>query len=497
MEMLSSIMEQLQTGRVGKETSAVKVYEQSYTKHDNVYLLMVKVESDKFILASGNGPLYDALTGEDVGENGKACPLTHENRLVLNRYFDYTVPRAFGTKVATMGLGDRLGLASPGHIETIRHRDVKPVLAQQSIRELNLTNRSMNDVLDAAAFAVFQEGYKGGYGADGDHIKKESDIKYALSLGVSMITLDCSDQIDKSIEEATAETVKQEYHKLPKDVKEYYSEKYLDKTFKINGLSLTFNEIDLMRNVLLYNEAITYTAHVYHEYISKEDRAIDFEISIDETETITSPVSHFFVANELIQKQVGVVSLAPRFCGEFQKGIDYIGDLEQFEHELSEHALIAEHFGYKLSIHSGSDKFKVFPTIAKYTKGILHIKTAGTNWLEAIRVIAKVNPSLYRTMHRFALEHFEETLKYYHVTPDLKSIKSLDDVPDEDLSDYMNDDAARQLFHVTFGLILSNKDDNGHFTMKDDIFQTLSDYEETYTESLITHIGKHLDKLGL
>src|SRR5699024_11471236 len=113
---------------------------------------------------------------------------------------------------------------------------------------------------------------------------------------------------------------------------------------------------------------------------------IDFEISIDETETITSPVAHFFVANELIQRGVKVVSLAPRFCGEFQKGIDYIGDVDQFEQELSEHALIAEHFGYKLSIHSGSDKFAVFPIMATDTKGVLHVKRAATTCLAAVRV---------------------------------------------------------------------------------------------------------------
>jgi hypothetical protein len=457
---------------------------------------MVKAGTEKYILAAGNGSLYEALTGEAAGNKGKVCSLTHENRLVLNRYFDYTAPRAFGTKVATMGLGDRLGLASPGHIETVKNRNVKPVLAQQSIRELMLTNRTMTDMLDAAAFAVFQEGYEGGYGADGDHIKEEADIKHALSLGISMLTLDCSEQIDNTVEEASAEKVEAEYNKLPEDVKNRYADRYLNKTFEANGLSLTFDDVSLMRNVLLYNEAITYTTHVYNEYISKEDRPIDFEISIDETETVTSPLSHFFVANELIQNNVEVVSLAPRFCGEFQKGIDYIGDLEQFEKELREHALIAEHFGYKLSIHSGSDKFKVFPIIAKYTKGILHVKTAGTNWLEAIRVIAKTNPSLYRRMHTFALEHFEETLKYYHVTPDLAGIKSLESTEDAELPDYMNDDAARQLFHVTYGLILTNKDDNGNFVFKDELFQTLHDHETEYTAALVHHIGRHADMLG-
>src|SRR5699024_7212699 len=140
----------------------------------------------------------------------------------------------------------------------------------------------------------------------------------------------------------------------------------------------------------------------YQTYIKPLGKKFNFEISIDETETVTSPQAHFFVANELKSNKVNVFSMAPRFCGEFQKGIDYVGDLHQFENELMEHANIASFFGYKLSIHSGSDKFSVFPIIARHTEGVLHVKTAGTNWLEAIRVIAQQNPDLYRRLHRFA-----------------------------------------------------------------------------------------------
>lgn len=157
--------------------------------------------------------------------------------------------------------------------------------------------------------------------------------------------------------------------------------------------------------------------------------------------------------------------------------------------------MIAEHFGYKLSIHSGSDKFSVFPIIAKYTKGVLHIKTAGTNWLEAIRAIAKTNPTLYRSMHDFALANFDEALKYYHVTPDLNGINPLESVADDALADYMNDDAARQLFHVTYGLLLTAKE-NGQYVFRDDLFHTLNEREEDYRKALFHHIGRHLETLG-
>ncbi|WP_077617170.1 tagaturonate epimerase family protein [Bacillus sinesaloumensis] len=497
MEHLKQLVVALKNGNVFENTGDVTVYEKSLTHHDNVSLVMVRDQKQKWILAAGEGNLFEDLEGTVISDNGKVIPLTHENRLVLNRYFDYTVPRAFGTKVATMGLGDRLGIASPGHIETVRDHNVKPILAQQSIRELTLTNRTMNDVIDAASFAVFQEGYTGGFGADGDHLKEEEDIKMALSLGMSMLTLDCSDHIQNRVEGLTEEEISAEFEGLPEETKSHYNEEYVNKEFDLNGLSIVFDEKTVKKFALLYGKALDYMVHVNDTYIKQADREIDFEISIDETETVTSPAAHFFVANELQQRGVEVTSLAPRFCGEFQKGIDYIGDIEQFEKELREHALIAEYNGYKLSIHSGSDKFTAFPIIAKYTNGVLHVKTAGTNWLEAVRVIAKVNPGLYRRMHAYALEHLDEALQYYHITPEMSTIAPLDTVSDAELPEYMNNDAARQVIHVTYGLLLTAKDESGNFIFKDEFFATLSDKEDVYRQGLVKHIGKHVELLNL
>lgn len=494
MDHLLPIFDSLDNDEVRSNVSDVRMYEKSYVHYDNDSLVMVKDQSSKLLLVSGQGSLYKDLEGTEIEHGRKVCPLSHKNRLVLNDYFEYTVPRAFGSETATIGLGDRLGVASPGHIQAVRDKPVKPILAQQSIRELNLTNRTMDDVLDAACFAVFQEGYKGGFGADGDHLKKESDIQAALEHGMSMLTLDCSDYIRNDIETLDDEQIRMEYDNLPEDVKQYFHVHYLNQTFNIDDLILYFDKPHLMRIVLLYREAIKYMIHVYEKYVSKAK--IDFEISIDETSTTTIPLAHFFVANELKQDDVQVTSLAPKFCGEFQKGIDYIGDVEQFEEELKEHVTIADYFGYKLSIHSGSDKFTVFPLIAKHTLGRFHIKTAGTNWLEAIRVIATTNPSLYRWMHSFALDHFNEALQYYHITPDLSFIQPLQSVSDDNLKNYMDQDAARQLLHVTFGLLLSAKDEQGAFLFKDALFDTLDENEDGYRESLIQHIGKHLDALG-
>ncbi|TVY07616.1 tagaturonate epimerase family protein [Paenibacillus cremeus] len=498
MGKFQPIIEALAAGNVtGISGGEVKVYAQSLEESGSTKLLMIKDNAShtKYIVAVGEGELYDALEGE-VQDGGKLCPLTHANRLVLNKYFPYTAPRAFGTQIATIGLGDRLGIASPGHIRTVKGRDVRPILAQQSIRELNLTGRDYKQVVDAACYAAFQEGYKDGFGADGDHLKVEADIEMSIGLGFTMLTLDCSEKIDNSIEGSSAAEQEAKYNQLPESVRSHYEARYLNQAFPAAGTTISFDRETLIKNVLIYGAAIDFMEHVYNTYIVTAGREIDFEISIDETATPTAPESHFFVAKELYSRGMTIYSMAPRFCGEFQKGIDYIGDIAQFEKELVIHAGLADDFGYKLSIHSGSDKFSVFALIGQYTKGRFHVKTAGTNWLEAVRTLAKVNPSLYRKMHQYALDHFEEATAYYHVKAELDKIAPLSEVADADLHTYMDEENARQLIHITYGILLQAKDAQGNSLFKDEFFRTLSEQEEAYAQSLISHIGKHLDLLG-
>jgi len=480
-------------------TGFAQAYARSLAECDGDRAAMVRTEEGRRIIAVGGGALYAALEGETRETGGlryKLCPLTHGNRLALNEYFEHTRPRAIGTRTATIGLGDRLGLASPGHIQAVSGRDVRPILAQQSIRELNLTGRTYEDVLDAAAFAVFQEGYRDGWGADGDHLKTPADIEYALRLGFSMLTLDASEHIDNAAATAGAEEIDRRYAGIDADERERLEREYADKTFEIEGASIRVGADDVKRYALIYGGAIRFMEEIYRTYILPAGRAIDFEISIDETATPTEPAAHWFVASELKRRGVEPYSMAPRFCGEFQKGIDYIGDLAQFERELAVHARICDHFGYKLSVHSGSDKFSVFPLVAKYTLGRFHLKTAGTNWLEAARTVARVNPSLYRRMHAFALEHVDEALKHYHITADFAKVKPLSEVPDEALPEYMDENNARQLIHITYGVLLTSRDSSGNLLFRDEFYQTLAAREAEYEASLVSHIGKHLELLG-
>ena len=107
--------------------------------------------------------------------------------------------------------------------------------------------------------------------------------------------------------------------------------------------------------------------------------------------------NHYFFANELTRLGVKYVSLAPRFIGAFEKGIDYKGDLDVFKTEYQKHLSIVRHFGnYKISLHSGSDKFSVYKVIGSLHEALTHVKTAGTSYLEALRVVAAKQPDFFR-----------------------------------------------------------------------------------------------------
>ena len=470
------------------KAAAFGVYPDSVNAYGADYVFMVNGGEDDYLVATGAAAAN--FEGETVTCDSctyVVATKTHKNADALRAMFAFTAPQPVLKKTRTFGVGDRLGIATPGHLRVFKEYDAYPILAQQSIRELNLTERTYEDVLDAASYYVFRDGYKDGFGADGDHLKKAEEIEYALGLGFSMITLDCSEHIRGGVEKLTPAELAAEC-KLSDEL----VARYIGKDIEIEGEKLVFDEDELRRCVLIYGEAIEFAAGIFKKYFKDGGAKADFEVSIDETATPTSPLQHYFAANELILRGVDVATVAPRFCGEFQKGVDYIGDLVQFERELKTHAAIARHFGYKLSIHSGSDKFSTFALIGKYTNGNFHVKTAGTNWLEAMRAVAAADPAMYREIHAFALEKFEDAKKFYHVTTDLNKIPALDTLTDAELPNLFTMNDARQLIHITYGFILTEKNADGTYRFKNRLYKFWRENEGVYSDMLYAHIGKHL-----
>lgn len=419
--------------------------------------------------------------------------LTHALACFLRQEFPFTAPISLKGKDATIGTGDRLGLANPAHIRAVRDYDIFPVLAQQSIRELNFTKRTYDDVLDAATFAVFQEGYEEGYGFDGDHLKKIDEITMALNCGATMITLDLSEVMNAKAANWSAAALYQAYQQLPAAEITRVEATYLNRSFTLqDGTTLSFDATELHRCCVMYLEAIKFAKQVYDVLVEKRGEGnFDFEMSIDETEAPTVPQHHLFIIHELILNGVVVESLAPRFIGEFQKAIDYIGDLNEFETQFNVHCQIAKTYGnYKVSVHSGSDKFSAYPVIGKWTAGRLHVKTAGTSWLEAVRVIAVKEPALYRQIHQLAFDSYQEALKFYHITADFSKIAPLDQTPDQKLPEYLDQPESRQLIHIIYGFVMQNS------TLRQKLYDALFLHEDCHYQLICDHLQKHVRLLG-
>jgi hypothetical protein len=220
-------------------------------------------------------------------------------------------------------------------------------------------------------------------------------------------------------------------------------------------------------------------------------RPFELEVSVDETEQPTSHAEHIYIATELKRLGVKWVSLAPRYVGRFEKGVDYIGDLAAFEADFAIHAAIARQFGpYKLSLHSGSDKFSIYPLAARLSGGLIHLKTAGTSYLEALRTLAMVDPDFFMEIYCFAREHYEIDRASYHLSAELSRAPLPEQV--KNATDLLDQFDAREILHATFGSVLTEKTTGGEFLFHDRLVRILHTHSEAYDANLEKHFIRHL-----
>jgi len=382
-----------------------------------------------------------------------------------------------------------------------------PIFAQQSIREMARTGRTPEEVMDDAAWGVFQEGWRDGFGADADHLKTVNDIDRCVAAGFTFYTVDPGDHVDDAADTDSPATLEAKVASLPWLVLDGspadLRDRYLGKTFDpstssgcgLSDFSLTFDEESLLRAAAKYGRAVAHTAVMYRHLAERMgERPFELEMSVDETETPTSVLEHFFVASELRRLGVEWVSLAPRFVGRFEKGVDYIGDMAAFEASFAQHVAVMRHLGpYKLSLHSGSDKFSIYPIFAKYAGDLVHVKTAGTSYLEALRAIAGIDPDLFRNILAFALDRYAEDRATYHVSADASRVPRPDQLPDDELASVLDQFDGRQVLHVTFGSVLTARDKAGGYRFRDRLLEALESDEEAYYAALEAHFERHLE----
>ncbi len=474
----------------------------SFVIHNDAAFWMQGKAKDKrlVILANAENPVFGKFQGESsIFKNHtlKFCPLNHASARSLRARLDWLKPKPIGL-LTSAGMGDRLGNATPGHVRAMKSvgGNLVPIFAQQSIREMQRTDRSPDDVMTDATFGAFEAGWRKAVGADADHLKVPADIDVCVAAGYSFFTIDPGAHVDSEADNASLDSIKNQVIALPwndlDSTAEDLGRQYAGKKIKLEDRAITLDAEAVARAAVKYGKAIAHVAMMYRHLVAKSV-PFELEVSVDETETPTTHAEHIYVVSELKRLGVKWVSLAPRYIGRFEKGVDYIGDVAAFEKDFAVHAQIARAFGpYKLSIHSGSDKFSVYPATMRQTRGLVHLKTAGTSYLEALRTIGTLDSAFFHRIYVFAREHYENDKLSYHVSAELSRAPKPEAVKDADLPALLDQFDAREILHVTFGSVLTTKKPDGAFLFYDDFMSILRANPEAYAANLEKHFVRHL-----
>jgi hypothetical protein len=251
----------------------------------------------------------------------------------------------------------------------------------KSNREHQIIGTDPMDTRREADEAINTLGYGKPYSVDADHINMNNVDRFMDAS--DFFTIDVADYIGKATDADSTEKFVQNNLKYAGNL----VIPGIEKPFKVDR-----ELIETMAGKYLF--AVQEAGRIYR-HIADRKGADNFvtEVSMDEVDSPQTPIEIFFILSALAQEGVPAQTIAPKFTGRFNKGVDYVGDTAQFEKEFREDLLVIDFAtkefglpeGLKLSIHSGSDKFSIYPImgrlIRQYDKGI-HIKTAGTTWLE-------------------------------------------------------------------------------------------------------------------
>lgn len=371
--------------------------------------------------------------------------------------------------------------------------DITPVW-NKSHREHTIIGTSPADTRKEADDAVTAYGWTGPYFVDADHIELNNVDGFIESS--NFFTLDVADFIGKPADEASVNSF----------VKRH--KKYIG-SLAIDGIDETFNiskeQIKAIAEKFLL--AVKQAGKIYR-HIKTAKGKDDFitEVSMDETDQPQTPVEMFFILAAIADEGIPAQTIAPKFTGRFNKGVDYVGDVAGFAKEFGEDlavvAFAVKELGLpenlKLSIHSASDKFSIYGPIAKALKKFdagLHIKTAGTTWLEELIGLAMAAPdglSIAKDVYAKALPRMDELCGPYKEVIDidrakLPSMQEVDKWDGERFAATLRHDQSseqynpnfRQLLHVAYKIAAE---------MDTRFLDALDKYEDIIAENVTENI---------
>lgn len=369
----------------------------------------------------------------------------------------------------TFGIGDRFAHQAVPQLKAFQMLESQGVLVipvwNKSNREHNFVGSEPNSVAEAAKHAVASCGWSHPWHVDADHIGMATVDRFIPHS--DFYTIDVADFIGKSpAQDVLADFLKQNQSLVG------------EHTFAGLSHAIQLTAKDMEAIAAKYLTAIREAGRVYR-YIAdrKSDDEMIVEVSMDETDAPQTPVELLVILAALAAEQIPVQTIAPKFTGRFNKGVDYVGDLAQFEQEFRDDlavlAYAIKRFGLpetlKLSIHSGSDKFQLYPIVAKAiseTGAGIHVKTAGTTWLEEVIGLSESGGDgldLVKEIYGYALQHIDEFCAPYASVIDIdrQALPSSETVANwsgshlaqvirHDQTNPLFNPSVRQLLHVSF-----------------------------------------------
>jgi hypothetical protein len=326
----------------------------------------------------------------------------------------------------SVGVGDRFAHQAKAQLAACMKAaeagvEVAPVW-NKSNREHTIIGTEPTQTRDAADAAVKALGYKGPYFLDADHINLKTVDRFLEPC--DFFTLDVADEIGKPAPEADVAAFVARHAELVGEVRiPRIAEPFKTDAAFVKGVANKFL-------------AAVQDAGKIYRYLVEKKGAGTFvaEVSMDETDAPQTPVELLIILAAIADEQIPIQTIAPKFTGRFNKGVDYVGDVAQFtkefEEDLAAIAFAIKRYGLpenlKLSVHSGSDKFSIYKAIhdavVKFDAGV-HLKTAGTTWLEEIIGLAEAGGDglvLAKEVYREAYAHEEELCKPYATVIDIK-----------------------------------------------------------------------------
>ncbi|MFN3408151.1 MAG: tagaturonate epimerase family protein [Limisphaerales bacterium] len=329
----------------------------------------------------------------------------------------------------SFGVGDRFAHQAKAQLRAFQMLAARGVAVvpvwNKSNREHTFIGSEPQSVFDAAQAAVKALGWEHAWHVDADHIRLETVDRFLACS--DFFTIDVADSIGKPASPAEVTAFVDRHPELIGTV-----------AIPGVGQPFTTTRAEVERIAAKYLLAVQDAGKIYrHICARKGEGNIIAEVSMDETDAPQTPPELLVILVALADEKVRVQTIAPKFTGRFNKGVDYVGDLAQFEREFNDDLAVLAHavkqYGLpaslKLSVHSGSDKFSLYPIIRRAlarTGAGLHLKTAGTTWLEELIGLAEAGGDglkLAKEIYAYALEHVDELCAPYASVIDIDRAK--------------------------------------------------------------------------